>query len=79
MTLEQVAKQLNTSKSVISKIELGHRNYNRTNLEGLSEVLRCEPWDLISRPPDATESRRFDGLSPETRKVIAEIMRRDRG
>jgi transcriptional regulator with XRE-family HTH domain len=54
-TIEQLAAHVRMSKSALSRVERGERPYNQDLLEAVSEFLRCEPADLLSRSPIAAE------------------------
>ena len=51
LTQEQFAERVGISRAYLSKIESGKRRYDQPFLEGASDVLSCEPADLIMRNP----------------------------
>ena len=53
LTLEQLAERVEVTAGAISQLERGQIGYTQPMIEALAAALRCEPEDLISRPPDA--------------------------
>lgn len=75
LTQEQMAERVGIDKSYLSKIENGRKRYDQPFLEAASEVLGCEPADLIQRDP--SQSARiweiWDKLQPTQREQLVEI------
>lgn len=57
LTAEQLADRVDTSKSVISKLETGSQRYNQDWLERIAFALDCDVPDLY-RPPRLPEQQR---------------------
>lgn len=75
MTQEQLAERIGVTKSYVSKVEAGKRRYDQPFLEAASEVLRCEPADLLVRDPMDPEGlwSIWDQLAPVQRRQVVEI------
>lgn len=52
MTAEELAETLNTSKSVMSKLESTGQRWNQDWLEEVAFVFQCDVRDLFSHPRD---------------------------
>lgn len=53
LTLERMADRLEVTACALSQLERGDVNYTQPMLEALAIELKCEPADLIMRPPTA--------------------------
>lgn len=75
LTQIQLAERIGIDKSYLSKIESGARRYDQPFLEAASEVLRCEPADLIIRDPSDPDGiwSIWDTLAPAQRTQVVEI------
>ena len=54
----------------LSRIERGDQPYTQDLLEALAVALRCEPADLIRRPPGAPSGIQTEGLAPEQVRLV---------
>jgi transcriptional regulator with XRE-family HTH domain len=50
---EELADRVGTTAATVSRLENGKQPYTQPLLELLAEALRCEPADIIMRPPSA--------------------------
>lgn len=74
LTAEQLAGRLETSKSVVSKLENGKQRYNQDWLEAIAYALDCEVQDLF-RPPDSpTANELLAKMPPETRQTALNVL-----
>lgn len=55
LTIERLAELIETTKSVVSELEVGKKRYNQDHLEKLADALGCEPADLLTRDPSDPE------------------------
>jgi len=51
LTQEQLAERIGKTHGAISQLENGKIDYTQGMLEALSDALRCDPGDLLSRDP----------------------------
>lgn len=77
LTQEQLAEHLDLTQATIQRIEKGIIAYTQPVLEAMADVLRCEPADLITRAPGATDRLRdaLEGMSPETQKKALAVVK----
>lgn len=83
LTLAQLTDRLSVelemeiSESQLSRIERGETPYGQDILEALSEVLRCEPADLIMRDPKLSDGiwSLIDSLRPIEREQAIEVIK----
>jgi transcriptional regulator with XRE-family HTH domain len=76
LTLDQLADMVGSTGATISRMERGKQPYTQPMLEALAKALKCEPWDLIERPPSAADKIRavLEDMSPEDqRRAIAVV------
>jgi transcriptional regulator with XRE-family HTH domain len=73
---ERLADRVGITQAYLSKLETGKAEYTQSLLEALAEALRCEPADLIMRPPEADQDIRlvWSQLSPDKRKQALGII-----
>ncbi|MCM3789912.1 helix-turn-helix domain-containing protein [Domibacillus indicus] len=57
LTQKQMADQLNTQQSVVSRIETGNHNLTIANLKGIAEVLETDVSSLVARETGLTHKR----------------------
>src|ERR1044071_9479155 len=68
---DELAEQMEISKSTVWRVESGKQGYTQHFLEVAAAILRCEPWDLLMRPPNR--------IDDEWRQEWDEIRRQLRG
>lgn len=75
LTQAQLAERIGIAESYVSKIESGKRRYDQPFLEAASEVLSCDPADLIMRDPSDPAGlwSIYDTLSPTQRLQLVAI------
>lgn len=77
LTLEQLAERTDLTHGAISQLERGLINYTQPTLESIADALRCEPADLIMRPPNSAVWSIWDNVrdlpEPEQRQIAAVI------
>ena len=79
LTQEQLAARLETTKSAISRIETGKRDFTGGFLEAAADALSVEPPDLFRSPDQPSQAELLQGLSPMQRRqaiAIIETLRR---
>lgn len=76
LTLEQLASRIESTAASVSRLERGQQPYSQPILEALASALRCEPADLIMRPPGASDRLRavFEAMKPEQQKQALAVM-----
>lgn len=57
LTQKQMADQLNTQQSVVSRIETGNHNLTIANLKGIAQVLETDVSSLVARETGLTHKR----------------------
>ncbi|WNS78132.1 helix-turn-helix transcriptional regulator [Domibacillus sp. DTU_2020_1001157_1_SI_ALB_TIR_016] len=57
LTQKQMADQLNTQQSVVSRIETGNHNLTIANLKGIAQVLETDVSSLVARGTGLTHKR----------------------
>jgi transcriptional regulator with XRE-family HTH domain len=77
LSQEKLADRVSITQAYLSKLETGRAGYTQELLEVLADALRCEPADLIMRPPDTDADIRliWSQLSPEKRKQALGMIR----
>lgn len=65
LTAEQLAGRIDTSKSVVSKLETGKQRYNQDWLERIAYALNCEVPDLYRDPNRMTAEDLLRSASPD--------------
>jgi transcriptional regulator with XRE-family HTH domain len=58
LTQAQLADQLKIAQGSLSDLENAQFDYVQSTLERIAQALRCEPSDLIGRPPDGSDTFR---------------------
>lgn len=56
---EEVAEQIQMSRSALSKIETADAPYTQRTLEAIARALGCEPYDLLLRSPTDTSGKGY--------------------
>lgn len=75
LTVEALADQLNTSKSVISKLANGRQQYTQDWLERIAFVFNCEPTALLRDPDIESADELISNLSPEGRVRALNVLK----
>lgn len=75
LTQQQMADRLGTTKQSVSRIEGGQQTYTQESLEGIADILRCTPADLLSRDPAEEPGIPLDDLPEGDRKRVEEFIR----
>ncbi|MCI2256088.1 helix-turn-helix domain-containing protein [Domibacillus sp. PGB-M46] len=57
LTQKQMADQLNTQQSVVSRIETGNHNLTIANLKGIAQVLETDVSSLVARETGLAHKR----------------------
>ena len=70
MTQQELADKLGIAQGSLSDLENSQYDYVQSTLERVAKALRCEPSDLIGRPPDQSDIFReiIGGLDEKGRK-----------
>lgn len=58
LSQEKLGEMIGRDGTTVSEIENGNIGYTRETLELLATALECEPYDLISRPPNDKDAAR---------------------
>lgn len=75
LTVEALADQLNTSKSVISKLANGRQQYTQEWLERIAFIFKCEPTALLRDPDIESADDLISQLSPEGRERAMNVLK----
>lgn len=74
---ERLADRVGITQAYLSRVESGKAPYTQPLLEALADALRCEPADLIMRPPEQDADIRlvWSQLTPEKRRQALGIIK----
>ena len=75
LTQQVMADRLGTTKQSVSRIEAGQQTYTQESLEGIADILRCTPADLLSRDPNDEPGIPLADLPDGDRRQVEEFMR----
>lgn len=56
LTQEDLAGEIDLSRSGLSKIETADAPYTQRTLEAIARTLKCEPWELLAINPSIKEN-----------------------
>jgi transcriptional regulator with XRE-family HTH domain len=71
---DQLAERLETSKSVISKLETGKQRYNQDWLEAYAFALGVDVQMLFRHPDAPTPDELLKMMTPEKRKTALQLL-----
>lgn len=74
LTQEQLAERIETSKSVISKLENGRQRYNQEWLEAYAFALDVDVPTLFRHPDAPTPSELLAGMTPDQRVIAMALL-----
>lgn len=74
LTAEQLAGRLETSKSVISKLENENQRYNQDWLEAIAFALNCDVPDLFRHPDAPTAAELLGKMPPDVRETAINVL-----
>lgn len=76
-TQQQLAEELGIGQGSLSDLENAQFDYVQSTLERIAKALRCEPADLIGRPPDQSDIFRevFGGLDEQGQKRALALLK----
>src|SRR5215213_11449210 len=77
LTLDQLSGRVGVTPGAISQLERGIVSYTQPMLEALADALSCEPADLLTRDPAASETlwSVYREMQPDQRSQAIEILR----
>lgn len=79
MSQEELAAEMGVSTPTISQLETGKQGFTGDTLEALAKALNVEPWELLTRNPNAELSewsvlKRMRGADNATKDRIARVI-----
>lgn len=75
LTAEGLAEQLDTSKSVVSKLANGRQQYTQEWLERIAFALNCDPIALLRDPSHESADDFLAGLTPDERERALKVLK----
>lgn len=75
LTVEALADQLNTGKSVVSKLANGRQQYTQEWLERIAFIFDCEPTALLRDPDFESADEIISTLSDEARERALNVLK----
>lgn len=77
LTQERLAERIGVTPGALSQLERGDVGYTQPMLEALALELKCEPADLITRPPGAAKGLLlvWDEIPASERPRALEVLR----
>jgi transcriptional regulator with XRE-family HTH domain len=79
LTQEELAHEIGVSIPTISQLETGKQGFTGDTLEALAAALHVEPWELLTRNPEADSSiwivlEKMAKAKPEQQEQVARVV-----